>query len=158
MYKRILVPLDGSERAEKILPHVETLASLSKSTVILLDVIEPVSAGFTPSMSMMVTPPPQELEIYWKSMQAAEDEAKEYIQKQAERLNKMKIETEVVIVRGDPVNSIVNTAREKNADLIAMTSHGRTGLERVFYGSVTSGVLHKVDRPLLLIRAQNGEG
>ncbi len=158
MYKRILVPLDGSERAEKILPHVEKLAGPGDSTVILLDVIEPVTSGYTPSSSMMVTPPPQELEIYWKSLQAAEEEAKQYIQKQAERLNKKQIETEILIVRGDPVNSIVNTARDRDVDLIAMTSHGRTGLERVFYGSVTSGVLHKVDRPLLLIRAQNGEG
>jgi nucleotide-binding universal stress UspA family protein len=156
MYKRILVPLDGSERAEKILPHVEKFAKPGESTVILLDVIEPITAGYMPSSSLMVTPPPQELEIYWKSLQAAEEEAKNYIQKQAERLNKMGIETEILIVRGDPVNSIVNTARDKDVDLIAMTSHGRTGLERVFYGSVTSGVLHKVDRPLLLIRAQNG--
>lgn len=155
MYKRILVPLDGSQRAERILSHVETLAELGKSVVILLDVIEPASAGFTPGMSMMVTPPPQELELYWKSLQAAEEAAKEYLQKQAAKLGKKQIEVETVVSRGDPVNTIVNVAREKNADLIAMTSHGRTGLERVFYGSVTNGVLHKVDRPLLIIRAQS---
>ncbi|HEX9595394.1 MAG TPA: universal stress protein, partial [Anaerolineales bacterium] len=109
---------------------------------------------FTPGMSMMVTAPPQELEIYWKNMQTAEKEASEYLQKQAAALSKKGIKTEAVVLRGDPVNSIVNTAREKDVDLIAMTSHGRSGLERVFYGSVTSGVLHKVDRPLLLIRAQ----
>jgi len=76
------------------------------------------------------------------------------LQKQSAALSKKDIKSESVVLRGDPVNSIVNTAREKNVDLIAMTSHGRSGLERVFYGSVTSGVLHKVDRPLLLIRAQ----
>lgn len=154
MYKRILVPMDGSERAEQILPHAENLASKETSTVILLYVIEPIAPSFTPGMSMMVTAPPQELEIYWKNMQTAEKEASEYLQKQAAALSKKGIKTEAVVLRGDPVNSIVNTAREKDVDLIAMTSHGRSGLERVFYGSVTSGVLHKVDRPLLLIRAQ----
>jgi nucleotide-binding universal stress UspA family protein len=154
MYKRILVPLDGSERAEQIMPHVETLAAKGNSTVILLYVIEPVGPSFTPGMSMMVAPPPQELEIYWKSMQAAEKDAREYLQKQAARLAKKDIETEAVILRGEPVHAIVDTASEKDVDLIAMTSHGRSGIERVFYGSVTSGVLHKVDRPLLLVRAQ----
>jgi len=154
MYKRILVPLDGSQRAEQILPHAENLATKGASTVILLYVIEPIAPSFTPGMSMMVAAPPQELEIYWKNMQAAEKEASDYLQKQSAALSKKDIKTESVVLRGDPVNSIVNTAREKNVDLIAMTSHGRSGLERVFYGSVTSGVLHKVDRPLLLIRAQ----
>ncbi|MEX1247094.1 MAG: universal stress protein [Anaerolineales bacterium] len=154
MYQRILVPLDGSERAERILPHVETLASKGNSTVILLYVIEPAAPSFTPGMSMMVTPPPQELEIFWKNLQEAEKQAEEYLKKQAAILEKKGIKTEALLQRGDPVNAIVNMASETNADLIAMTSHGRTGLERVFYGSVTSGVLHKVDRPLLLIRAQ----
>jgi nucleotide-binding universal stress UspA family protein len=45
----------------------------------------------------------------------------------------------------------------KSADLIAITSHGHTGLSRVFYGSVAAGVLHQVDRPLLIIRSK-GEG
>lgn len=153
MYKRILVPLDGSERAERILSHAETLAKQNESLVILLYVIEPMAAGFTPSMSMMVTPPPQEMELYWKGMQAAEDEGKKYLQKRSAEMEKKGLKVETVLLRGEPVNAIVNTAREKNADLVAMTSHGRTGLERVFYGSVTTGVLHKVDRPLLIIRA-----
>jgi len=154
MYKRILVPLDGSERAEQILPHAEGLASSGESTLILLYVIEPVGPSFSPGMSMMVAPPPQELEIYWKNLQAAEKDARDYLQKKSAALSKKNIKTETVILRGEPVNAIVNTAQEKDVDLIAMTSHGRTGLERVFYGSVTSGVLHKVDRPLLLIRAK----
>jgi nucleotide-binding universal stress UspA family protein len=137
------------------MPHVEALAAQEKSTVILLEVIEPASAGFTPSVSMMVTPPPQELELYWKSLKAAEEGAADYLEGKAKELEKKGIATERVIQRGDPVNTVVNTAKEKNVDLIAMTSHGRSGLERVFYGSVTSGVLHKIDRPLLLVRADS---
>jgi nucleotide-binding universal stress UspA family protein len=49
----------------------------------------------------------------------------------------------------------LHAADDEDADLICMGSHGRSGLSRVFYGSVAAGVLHRVDRPLLLIRSQN---
>ncbi|MGH2583155.1 MAG: universal stress protein [Anaerolineales bacterium] len=153
MYKTILVPLDGSRRAEKILPHVEALAGQEKSKVILMQIIEPASAEFVPGLNTMVTP--QELEIYWTSLKAAEERAKEYLQSKAADFEKKKIPAETILQRGDAVNGIVSVAKEKNADLIAMASHGRTGLSRVFYGSVANGVLHKVDRPLLLIRAED---
>lgn len=152
MYKKILVPLDGSQLAEKILPHVEALATLGKSSVVLLQVVEPASADFTPSLNMMVTP--QELELYWKSLQAAEEAAGKYLTDKAGEFGKKKIEAETVVQRGEAVNVIVSVAKDKKVDLIAMASHGRTGLSRVFYGSVANGVLHKVDRPLLLIRAE----
>ncbi|MCW5875416.1 MAG: universal stress protein [Anaerolineales bacterium] len=157
MYKRILVPLDGSKRAERILPHAQNLAAKEGATLILLYVVEPGMVPFTPGLSMAATPAPQELELYWKSLQDAEKEAAKYLKAQADSLSKQKINTETVVMRGDPVSSIVQSAEDQNADLIAMSSHGRSGLERVFYGSVTNGVLQKVDRPLLLIRAQKDE-
>jgi nucleotide-binding universal stress UspA family protein len=52
------------------------------------------------------------------------------------------------------VTCILEEAVRKNVDLIAMASHGRTGLARAFYGSVAAGILHQADRPLLLVRAQ----
>jgi nucleotide-binding universal stress UspA family protein len=152
MYKKILVPLDGSPRAEKILPHIEALVKEGHGSVILLQTIEPSSSDFAPGLNSMVTP--QELEIYWKSLQAAEKEGGEYLKNKAAELEKKGIKAEAVVQRGDAVASIVNVAKEKNADLIAMASHGRSGLSRVFYGSVANGVLHKVDRPLLLIRSE----
>src|SRR3970282_2992791 len=94
MYKRILCPIDGSPRAEKILPHVEPLAPQGKSPVILLELIEPAAAGFTPSVSMMVTPPPQELELYWKSLKAAEEGADEYLEGKAKELEQKRYSTE----------------------------------------------------------------
>ncbi|MCB0137738.1 MAG: universal stress protein, partial [Caldilineaceae bacterium] len=56
---------------------------------------------------------------------------------------------------GPVVTAILDVAEREKADLIAMASHGRTGLSRVFYGSVAAGILHKADRPLLLIRASD---
>jgi nucleotide-binding universal stress UspA family protein len=152
MYKKILVPLDGSPRAEKILPHVEEIAGLAKSDVILVQVVESASAEFVPSLNMMVTP--QEIDLYWKSLQAAEEAAHSYLDSQVAKLAKKKINIESFVYRGEAVNTIVSLAKEKKVDLIAMASHGRSGLSRVFYGSVANGVLHKVDRPLLLVRSE----
>ena len=56
---------------------------------------------------------------------------------------------------GPVVKEILDFAEEEKVDLIALSSHGRTGLSRLFYGSVAAGILHQVDRPLLVIRAQD---
>jgi nucleotide-binding universal stress UspA family protein len=146
MYKLILVPLDGSKRAEAILPHVEDLAKRYGAEVILLHVVEPVPLNVGPEGAYIVLR--EELdrrtthgECYLSNLQAA------YRQRG--------IETQKRVVYGSPVEAITAAAERENADLIAMASHGRTGLSRVFYGSVAAGVLHRVDRPLLLIRSQD---
>jgi nucleotide-binding universal stress UspA family protein len=64
------------------------------------------------------------------------------------------ISVKTIVLRGTVVNNIISVSESEDVDLIAMASHGRTGLGRVFYGSVAAGVLHQVDRPLLLIRAR----
>ena len=61
------------------------------------------------------------------------------------------------IAQGPVVEAIIDAAEREGADLIAMASHGRTGLPQVFYGSVAAGVLHCVDRPLLLIRSVDSQ-
>jgi nucleotide-binding universal stress UspA family protein len=62
------------------------------------------------------------------------------------------VETDTRVVYGPVVEAIIDAAENEGADLIAIASHGRSGLSQVFYGSVAVGVLHRVDRPLLLIR------
>jgi len=58
-------------------------------------------------------------------------------------------------VHSSPVEAIIQEAEREHADIVAMASHGRTGLPRVFYGSVAGGVLHRIDRPLLLVRSRD---
>jgi len=55
------------------------------------------------------------------------------------------------------VDAILQSAEQEKVDLIAMSSHGRGGLARVFYGSVAAGLLQRVDRPLLIIRSRHPE-
>jgi nucleotide-binding universal stress UspA family protein len=67
------------------------------------------------------------------------------------------IESQTHVTYGPVVEKIINLAAQEGVDLIALASHGRGGLSRVFYGSVAAGLLHRVDRPLLIIRSRNSE-
>jgi nucleotide-binding universal stress UspA family protein len=151
MYKKILVPLDGSRRAEAIMPHVEELAQQQENEVVLLQIIEP---------AMTVADPYSAISDYRAYMQiTAEDtaEAKRYLARWQGALNAKGIRAITVVENGPVVKHILAVAAREGADLIAMASHGRTGLSRVFYGSVASGLLNQADRPLLLIRAATDE-
>lgn len=150
MYEKILVPLDGSTRAEKILPHVEAVAAPS-ATIVLLQVVESSAADFALGADMMVTA--QEMQVYWKALQAAEEAAVAYLAKKKKLWSRKKFKIKTIVKRGPAASVIVKTAKTEKVDLVAMASHGRSGLKRVFYGSVANGVLHQIERPLLLIRA-----
>ncbi len=147
MYEIVLVPLDGSARAESIVPYVEGLVSGRKSKVILLQVIEP--------STLMITP--YDMVPYYDAelAQRVVEEAKSYLAAKQGELHAKGIEAEALVVQGAVVRAILDVAEQKNAGLIAMASHGRTGVGRVFYGSVAAGVLHSADRPLLLVRSQS---
>ena len=144
MYDTILVPLDGSPRAELILPHVETMAKCFNSRVILLNVLEPVH--------IMTSAAP--VDFIEASVEAEQSrDARIYLQGLENRFRDLGIEVESVVEEGPPVRTIIHVAELENVDLIAMASHGLTGLARVFYGSVAAGILHRIDRPLLIVRA-----
>lgn len=146
MYKKILVPLDGSSQAEMIMPHVEALAACLGAEVVLLQVVEP-TVFLTDSYDVY-----PELNAQDSSIRA--EEARTYLTDWQGKLTEKGINVRVRVEYGPVVMAILDVATSEEADLIAMASHGRTGLARVFYGSVAAGVLHRVDRPLLLIRAQ----
>ena len=70
-------------------------------------------------------------------------------------MSEKRIETDICVTHGPVVEQIIKIADGEDVDLIAIASHGRTGLSRAFYGSVAAGVLHRIDRPLLLIRSDD---
>jgi nucleotide-binding universal stress UspA family protein len=144
MYHKILVPLDGSKTAEAILSHVEELAICFQTKVTLLQVIEPAGdilrAGVFTRLADQLGADRKHAEVYLDGVKG--------------RLQQKNITVETcVVVSGSPVDAIAETALGGEVDLIAMSSHGHTGMARVFYGSVAAGVLHRVDRPLLIIRS-----
>ena len=146
MYNKILVPLDGSQRAETILGHVKPLALGWGAQVLLLQVVE--SSMIMGYEGMSVT-------IQENELTQLREQVEHYLAGMAENLEKAGISAEAKVILGPVVEGIIETANTENADLVAMASHGRTGLSRVFYGSVAAGVLNRIDRPLLLIRTQD---
>ena len=147
MYRKILVPLDGSKRAERILPHVEELAKRYKAKVIFLQVIEYKTTATTEAGFVLSN---QEFDLVKK-------QAETHLAGIQGEFREKNIESKIYVIYGPVVEVIINTAALEGVDLIALASHGRGGLSRVFYGSVAAGLLHRVDRPLLIIRSRLSE-
>ncbi len=158
MYERILVALDGSDLAERVLPHVEELASKLGSSVIAFQAIVPAetimaetATGFTgmAAAGPAVDPTP--------IIEAERSTAAEYLGRIAGRLRGRGLNVEAEIAEGNASDAIVEAARSHNANLIAMTTHGRSGLGRLVFGSVAEGVLHHAPCPVLLVRTRDKE-
>ena len=144
MYKTILAPLDGSERAEAILPHLEEAARRYKAKVIFLQVIE--------QTLLFVAP-----DSFYVEQDQFEEKAKEvevYLESLKEAFREKGIMAQTLTAHAPVVEAILNAAERESADIIAIASHGRGGLSRVFYGSVAAGILQRTNRPLLLIRSR----
>ena len=146
MYKFIIVPLDGSKRAEKILPHVEELARCMGSMIIIMQVIE----SHISFSGLEVNQQAAAFEAYKNELRTAE----EYVTEVQAKFHAKGLHCQARVEYGSVVSTIIRVSQQANVDLIAMASHGRTGLQRVFYGSVAAGVLNRTDRPLLLIRSE----
>ena len=87
----------------------------------------------------------------------AKKEAETYLDGIQGEFREKNIESRTHVIYGPAVEGIINIAAQEGVDLIALASHGRGGLARVFYGSVAAGLLHRVDRPLLIIRSRKTE-
>ena len=145
MYHCILVPLDGSKRAEAILPHVEELAMRFGAKLIFLQVVEPppiITGSEVPYM-----------EGFQEQMEEMTKQAGLYLKSVRGEFREKGIESRMQVIHGPVVEGVISIAESQEADLIAITSHGRSRLSRVFYGSVAAGILHRADRPLLVIRS-----
>ena len=149
MYKTILVPLDGSKRAETILPQAANLAVCHQAEVILFSVEEPeLLLGIDEVVDVT---------SYRKERQHQRKKIESYLVSVQRELQKKDIKTKILIGQGPVVSTIINIAEKEKADLIAMASHGLGGSARTFYGSVDAGVLQRVDRPLLIVRSRRVE-
>jgi nucleotide-binding universal stress UspA family protein len=152
--RTIIVPLDGSELAESVLPHAEALARQGGPemvTVILVRVCEP------PAMPAYYTPELAEIPLNWG--QYAQQETARCKQVSAEYLagietrfrnNGINAKSEVLV--GKATDEIVAYANKTPYNLIVMATHGRSGLSRLVYGSVAANMLVGVNSPLLLVK------
>jgi nucleotide-binding universal stress UspA family protein len=142
MYKRVLVPLDGSRVAEGILPLVLLITGPLDLEVVLVRVVPPITPqaleGIGPFMVDVVA--------------TRLEEAREYLAGVAANLRKHGVRAMTEARTGEPVTELVAAAREPGADLIAMTTHGRSGFGRMLFGSVAEAVLRQAKVPVLMMR------
>ncbi len=142
MYKRVVIPLDGSPVAEAILPFILEIAGPLDLEVVLVRVLTPM--------------PPQVVEgsrhVVVEDPEARRLDAEEYLAPMAAELAAKGVRVRTEVRRGEPAAEIVTAAREAAADLIAMTTHGRSGLGRLLFGSVAESVLRRAEIPVFLMR------
>lgn len=143
MYKKILVPLDGSELAEQVLPHVSQLAGCTGAEVALLRVPgEPVYDYLVPDPEIAV-----------EMRHDIETAAQVYLDEVAAEFRAMNLAVSTLVVWGAPIqDTIIEVARQIQADLIAMSTHGRSGFARLVIGSVADDVVRHAPVPVLLVR------
>src|SRR4051812_32589216 len=142
MIRTILVPLDRSPFGERVLPLAASLAELLDAKLVL---VEAISVHVFPGAD--ATP----------AQVRAADEAAAYLLDIAGRLRARGLGVETAIPYGNPVEEILQEISIRNADLVVMATHGRSGLGRWVYGSVAEGVLHASPVPVLLLQAWHGE-
>ncbi|HEY9227083.1 MAG TPA: universal stress protein [Gemmatimonadaceae bacterium] len=154
---RIVVPLDGSEFAEEVLPHAITFGRCFQSEMALMAVIQPVVAIATMAAdvagpNVIATLPPA------KEADPDPDEVTTYsdvLERAARRVRDAGLTVSTaVLVDTRPAHAIVDYADRHDADLIAMTTHGRGALKRLVAGSVSRGVLLGTQKPMLVYRPE----
>lgn len=153
MFTRILVCLDRSPVAEQVLPYATAQALAFHATLVLLHIIpEPyIATPSIPGTSILPVQNPVDLH----NLPDEEKKAASYLSGIADELQEQGVTIETVILQGEASQSIIDYALGNGIDLIAIATHGRGGLGKVFYGSVAEQVLKKSGLPILLIRVKS---
>ena len=171
MYTQILVPLDGSEIAEKALSHAQGLAKTYGATVHLLQVFTRHPSGGHPRGSSpdgggtigglrapLAGGIPKGLEVNKRSMELARQlrevniqEAQEYLEHVATQLKKEVVDVNTDIHEGEPHEHITEYAKQHGVDLIVMSSHGHGGVKRLIMGSTTDRVIRSAAAHVLVV-------
>ena len=126
MYKRIMVPLDGSELAQSALSHAVELCRGLSATLLLVYVRDPRAGSVEAARRYL---------DFVRNQQAASG-----------------VEVEILVREGPVAAALIDVADKEHVDLIAMATHGRSGLQRVVYGSVAEQLLRSSTKPILLVR------
>jgi nucleotide-binding universal stress UspA family protein len=146
MYKRILLPLDGSPLAEQALPHATAIAECFQSELVLLRVLVPLSR-----------PPTTADAALRRAEQAAVVYSREYLDRVVTVVQERGITVQRDTVEGRPHFQIIQYAETNQIDLIVMSTRGQSGLSRWLMGSVSDRVVRGANVPVLMVRARKIE-
>ena len=146
IYRKVMVPLDGSELAECVLSHVKALAAVSHpGGITFVRVVEPFSSiatGFDISADMF--------ERFEKEQRA---DAEKYLQRIVERFDKDSVSTRAELLYGFAAEALADYASKNAVDLIVIATHGRSGISRWVWGSVADRLLRSACVPIMMVRA-----
>jgi len=140
MYRKILVALENSRADQALLPHIEKLAALLRSELLLVHVADGWVARNFDRLKLA------------ESDEMKADRA--YLETTAEKLRTNGLKVSVLLALGDPPAEILRAAETESCDLIAMTTHGHRLIGDIIYGSTIEQVRHKANVPLLVVRAE----
>ena len=155
--RTIVVPMDGSERAESVLPHVIALAkqrSVDPVTVNLIRVCDPPIAPsyYSPELSGV---PLNWGEFMEQEVSRCKQTASDYLGNIAKQLDNEGIKAECTVLVGQAADEIIEFVSKHPFSIVVMATHGRTGLSRLVFGSVTESVLQAVSNPILLTKPEH---
>lgn len=139
MYSKVLVALENSDYDATILDHIAPLLKMCESEVVLVHVADGFAARNYDALLLA------------ESSEMRDD--REYLERIASEMNARHIPTSIDLRTGEPSQELVRAAREHNADLVAMATHGHKGLSDVWHGTTVDKVRHELEVPLLLLKA-----
>ena len=142
MFKKILVPLDGSALAERAIEQVEKMGKESVAEVLLLRVVQ-APLGKAPEAGQIEES---------KALAEEVGRATAYLEKIAKRLAAISVKSRILVPSGEPYVAILAAAHKEDVDCIVMSTHGGTALVRALLGSTAEKVVYTTKRPVLLIK------
>ena len=151
MFTRVLVPLDGSELAERALPLAQSIAQSSSATIHLVQVVSRLPELEAGRAGDSIQVAELELDAARRLVEARVTRGQEYVGRVAAQLEKAGIEVTTAMLEGGAVENIVNYTREHGIDLVVMSTHGYGGFKRLFLGSVTDRVIRSCEVPVLVV-------
>jgi len=155
VYHNILVPLDGSDLAECVLPHLETVVKgCSAPSVIFVRVVESSTAPFGSLTDGASVYTERDSETARKEMDLRnKTEAQQYLKALAGRIKYDNAVIQTELLFGKPADSLADFARKNDIDLIIMSTHGRSGVSRWVWGSTADKLLRSACVPVMMVRA-----
>ncbi len=148
-YKKIVVPIDGSGWSERAVPHAVDLARISQGEIILLHVFKPPLHEYQDTLALAGED---------EQIARIREDIKQRLKSLRSQLRGQGIDCRVQVIEAVGIASqICDYVKEEDADLVVMSTHGRSGISRFVFGSVAHKVMQEVDIPVLLIRPDKGE-
>jgi nucleotide-binding universal stress UspA family protein len=150
MYKKIMVPLDGSKLAECVLPHLKTVIKGCGAApeILLVRAVEPIAIPYGKGTAEIASL--EQLKAFEAHNKA---DAEKYLKEIAAQLGKAGVKAKTKVIYGKAADALTDFAAKNNVDLVIIATHGRSGISRWVLGSVANRLIHHAPAPVLVVRA-----